>query len=109
MVRPDGMVSLPLLNDIPAAGLTTDELREKVMAEANKFVEDSTATVVVKQINSRKVFITGNVSKPGLYPLDRTAECSSAHCDGWRTAGIRRGQENPRHAHRERNANHLSG
>jgi polysaccharide biosynthesis/export protein len=69
IVRPDGMVSLPLLNDIQAAGLTTDELRERVMAEANKFVEDSTATVVVKQINSRKVFITGNVTKPGLYPL----------------------------------------
>jgi polysaccharide export outer membrane protein len=69
IVRPDGRISLPLLNDIQAAGLTTDELREKVMAEANKFVEDSTATVVVKQINSRKVFITGNVTKPGLYPL----------------------------------------
>lgn len=68
-VRPDGMISLPLINDIHAAGLTTDELREKVMVEANKFVEDSTATVVVKQINSRKVFITGNVAKPGLYPL----------------------------------------
>jgi polysaccharide biosynthesis/export protein len=69
LVRPDGRISLPLLNDIQAAGLTTDELREKVMAEANKFVEDPTATIVVKQINSRKVFITGNVSKPGLYAL----------------------------------------
>jgi polysaccharide export outer membrane protein len=69
VVRPDGRISLPLLNDVEAAGLTADELREKVMAEANKFVEDATATVVVKQINSRKVFITGNVAKPGLYPL----------------------------------------
>jgi polysaccharide export outer membrane protein len=69
MVRPDGMISLPLLNDIQAAGLTTDELREKVMTEANKFVEDPNATVVVKQINSRKVYITGQVSKPGAYPL----------------------------------------
>ena len=68
-VRPDGRISLPLLNDVQAAGLTTDELREKVMVAASKFVEDSTATVVVKQINSRKVFITGNVTKPGLYPL----------------------------------------
>ena len=69
VVRPDGRISLPLLNDVTAAGLTADELREKVMTEANKFVEDATATVVVKQINSRKVFITGNVTKPGLYPL----------------------------------------
>jgi len=69
IVRPDGMISLPLLNDIHAAGLTTDELRQRVMEEASKFVEDSTATVFVKQINSRKVFITGNVAKPGVYPL----------------------------------------
>jgi polysaccharide export outer membrane protein len=69
MVRPDGMISLPLLNDVQAAGLTPDQLREKVMVEANKFVEDPNATVVVKQINSRKVFITGMVSKPGSYPL----------------------------------------
>jgi polysaccharide export outer membrane protein len=69
MVRPDGMISLPLLNDVQAAGLTPDQLREKVMAEANKFVEDPNATVVVKQINSRKVFITGMVSKPGSYSL----------------------------------------
>jgi polysaccharide export outer membrane protein len=69
VVRPDGRISLPLLNDVQAAGLTADELREKVMTEANNFVEDATATVVVKQINSRKVYITGNVTKPGLYPL----------------------------------------
>jgi polysaccharide export outer membrane protein len=69
MVRPDGMISLPLLNDIQAAGLTPDQLREKVMGEANKFVEDPNATVVVKEINSRKVFITGMVTKPGSYPL----------------------------------------
>jgi polysaccharide export outer membrane protein len=69
IVRPDGMISLPLLNDVHAAGLTTDELREKVMAEANKFVEDPNATIVVKQINSRKVFITGQVAKPGAYSL----------------------------------------
>ena len=69
IVRPDGMISLPLLNDILVAGLTPAELREKVMVEANKLVEDANATVVVRQINSRKVFITGHVAKPGSYPL----------------------------------------
>ncbi len=63
------MISIPLLNDVQAAGLTPDELRDKVMTEANKFVEDANATVVVKQINSRKVFITGQVAKPGAYLL----------------------------------------
>ena len=69
VVRPDGKISLPLLDEIEVVGLTPAELREKVMAEANKLVEDANATVVVKQINSRRVFITGSVNKPGVYPL----------------------------------------
>lgn len=69
VVRPDGKISLPLLDEISVVGLTPAELREKVMTEANKLVEDANATVVVKQINSRRVFITGSVAKPGLYQL----------------------------------------
>ncbi len=69
VVRPDGKISLPLLNDVHAAGLTPEQLRMKVTEEAKRFVEDPTASVVVKQINSRKVFITGEVEKPGTYPL----------------------------------------
>jgi polysaccharide export outer membrane protein len=68
-VRPDGKITLPLLNDVQAAGLTTDQLRERLMEAANKFVEDPSVTVAVKQINSRKVYITGQVGKPGTYPL----------------------------------------
>ena len=68
-VRPDGRVSLPLLNDIDAAGLTPEQLRVRLTENATKFLTDPTVTVVVKQINSRKVFITGNISKPGPYPL----------------------------------------
>ena len=68
-VRPDGRITLPLLNDIQAAGLTPDQLRTAVMAAATKFVEDPNVTVVVKVINSRKVFVTGMVAKPGPYPL----------------------------------------
>lgn len=69
VVRPDGKISLPLLDEISVVGLTPAELREKVMAEANKLVEDANATVVVKQINSRRVFITGAITKPGAYAL----------------------------------------
>jgi polysaccharide export outer membrane protein len=69
VVRPDGMISLPLLDEISATGLTPAELRAKVMAEADKLVEDASVTIVVKQINSRKVYITGSVAKPGAYPL----------------------------------------
>ena len=68
-VRPDGKISLPLLNDIQAAGLTPDQLREKIVDEAKRYIDDPNATVVVKGINSLKVFITGQVAKPGPYPL----------------------------------------
>jgi polysaccharide export outer membrane protein len=68
-VRPDGMISVPLVNDISALGLTPDQLRERLMEAARRYTQDPAVTVVVKQINSRRVFITGEVSKPGLYPL----------------------------------------
>lgn len=68
-VRPDGRITLPLLNDIQAAGLTPDQLREQLTSAAVKYVEDPSITVVVKAINSRKVFITGNVAKSGVYSL----------------------------------------
>jgi len=69
-VRPDGMITLPLLNDVQAAGLTPDQLRDKLDEVAKKFLqEDPTVTVVVKTINSRKVFITGSVARPGPYML----------------------------------------
>jgi len=68
-VRPDGRVSLPLLNDVQAAGLTPADLRAHLVAESKRFIENPNVTVVVQQINSRKVFITGQVVKPGPYPL----------------------------------------
>jgi polysaccharide export outer membrane protein len=69
VVRPDGKISLPLLNDVQAAGMTPEQLRQKVTEDAKRYIEDPTATVVVRQINSRKVFITGEVEKPGPYQL----------------------------------------
>ena len=68
-VRPDGKISLPLLNEIQAAGLTPAQLKDRIAEEAKKYVEDPTVTVEVKAINSRKVFITGEVNKKGAYPI----------------------------------------
>lgn len=68
-VRPDGKITLPLINDVQAAGLTPTQLRDKLEVEGAKFLREPNATVVVKQINSRKVFITGQVTKPGAYSL----------------------------------------
>ena len=68
-VRPDGKITLPLINEVQAAGQTPEQLRDALQQAATKFIEDPTVSVVVKTINSRKVFITGSVSKPGAYSL----------------------------------------
>jgi polysaccharide biosynthesis/export protein len=69
VVRPDGKISLPLINEIQAGGLTPEQLRESVSAQAKQFMQDPKTTIVIRQINSRKVYITGAVEKPGTYPL----------------------------------------
>ena len=68
-VRPDGKITLPLINDVQAAGLAPTQLRDSIEEAAAKFLREPNATVVVKQINSRKVYITGQVTRPGGYSL----------------------------------------
>jgi len=70
VVRPDGKITLPFGEDILALGLRTDELKKKVLQEISKSYNDPPAiTIQVKQINSRRVYITGAVGKPGPYPV----------------------------------------
>jgi len=69
VVRPDGKISVSLLNEIQAAGLSPAQLRAAVTEAASKFIEGPTVDVVVRQINSRRVFVSGEVGKPGPYPL----------------------------------------
>lgn len=69
VVRPDGKITLPLLNDLPAAGLTPDQLRASITTAAAKYIREPAVSVIVKQINSRKVFVSGQVAKPGPYAL----------------------------------------
>lgn len=68
-VRPDGLITLPLLNDVQAAGYTPEQLRTVILAAAAKVLAEPIVTVVPKQINSRNVFITGNIAKSGSFPL----------------------------------------
>ena len=68
-VRPDGRIALPLINEVQAAGLTPEQLHKKLTEESKKYMEDANITVVVREINSRRAFITGEVNKPGPYPL----------------------------------------
>jgi polysaccharide biosynthesis/export protein len=68
-VRPDGKISLPLLNDVQAAGLTPAQLTAEITTSLRKFVTDPEVTVIVEQINSQRVYILGEVTRPGAYPL----------------------------------------
>ena len=68
-VRPDGRISLPLINEVMAAGLTPEELQKKITEESKRYMEDASITVVVREILSLRVFITGEVNKPGPYPI----------------------------------------
>lgn len=68
-VRPDGKISLPLLNDVQAAGMTPAQLAAQITASLKKFDKDPQVTVIVAQINSQRVYILGEVNRAGAYPL----------------------------------------
>lgn len=65
-VRIDGKISLPLLDDIQAAGLTPLQLKEEITKKLSGFVDNPTVTVTVKEANSYRVFISGEVKQPGI-------------------------------------------
>jgi polysaccharide export outer membrane protein len=68
-VRPDGKISLPLLNDVQAAGLTPVQLAAQITESLKKYVTKPQVTVIVSQINSQRIYILGEVTRPGAYPL----------------------------------------
>jgi polysaccharide export outer membrane protein len=69
IVRPDGMITLPLIRDVKAAGVTPAALADRIQTALREYITDASVTVVVRQLNSRKVFITGEVARPGVYRL----------------------------------------
>lgn len=68
-VRPDGKISMPLLNDVPAAGLTPLQLAASITEKLKKYIADPRVTVVVTAMNSRRVFVTGEVLHTGPITL----------------------------------------
>ncbi len=68
-VRPDGKISLPLVNDVQAAGLSPVQLADSLTERLKKFITEPQVTVIVTQINSQRVYIIGEVARPGAYPL----------------------------------------
>jgi polysaccharide biosynthesis/export protein len=84
-VRPDGKISLPLLNDVQAAGLTAMELAGVIREGLTKFITSPQVTVTVTEINSRRVYCTGEVLKPGALSLlpGMTALQALSSCGGF--------------------------
>ena len=68
-VRPDGRISLPLLNDVQAAGLTPMQLAAAIGDGFKKYITNPQVTVSVTEINSRRVYVTGEVTRAGAFPL----------------------------------------
>jgi polysaccharide biosynthesis/export protein len=69
VVRPDGMISLPLVSEVPVAGMTPQSVETKLTARLEKYVHKPRVTVTVQDIRSRMVYVTGEVQRPGAYPL----------------------------------------
>jgi polysaccharide export outer membrane protein len=68
-VRPDGRISLPLINDVPAAGMSPQQLASSVAEKLRKYLNEPQVTVIVTQINSQRVFVVGEVLRAGAFPL----------------------------------------
>ena len=72
-VRPDGKISLPLVNDIQAAGLTASELRVQVTQRLSEFIPSPEVSVIVREVHSPKVAVVGNVKMPGHFEMKSAA------------------------------------
>jgi|SRR5271157_2761887 len=70
-VRPDGMITLPLVGEIQAKGQTPTQLQDAITAELKKFMADPQVTVIVAEVHSLTFNVVGMVAKPGYYPLTR--------------------------------------
>lgn len=68
-IRSDGMITLPLINDLKVAGLTTEEMQALLTEKFKNLVNDPQVTVIVKAVRSRKVYLAGNVARQGVYPI----------------------------------------
>src|SRR5437016_7512526 len=68
-VRPDGKISLPLLDDVQAGGLTPAQLRADITQRLKKYFTDPRVTVIVTTIGSQRIYVLGEVTRDGAYPL----------------------------------------
>ncbi len=69
IVRPDGKITMPLIGEIQASGITPDQLGKSLTESLNKYLNNPQVSVSVLAVNSKKYYITGEVNKPGSFPL----------------------------------------
>ena len=69
VIRPDGLISMPLIGDVPAAGLTANQLAKRIAERLKEIMATPTVSVQVKEVNSYFIYVLGEVTKPGKYPL----------------------------------------
>lgn len=78
IVRPDGFFSFPLTGDIRAAGRSIEEIRKDVAASVGRFVPDPVVSVAILEPRGSKVYVIGQVNRPGEYPINRYVDVVQA-------------------------------
>ncbi len=68
-IRPDGKITLPLVGEVAAAGLTPQDLTKDLTDRLGKYINNPDVTIIVQEIRSKKYYIDGEVGRPGVYPL----------------------------------------
>ena len=69
VIRPDGMISMPLIGDVPAANLTANNLAKRISDRLTEYMASPIVSVQLKEVNSYFIYVLGEVTKPGKYPL----------------------------------------
>ena len=73
-IRPDGRVTIPFVNDIPAAGRTPEDLAKALQVQLRDFIKQALVTVSLEEPAPVQLSVLGEVARPGVYPLDRTSQ-----------------------------------
>ena len=69
IVPPDGVLSFPLIGDVNVAGMSVAEIREAIKKKLTEYIPDAAVSVIVKQINSLKAYVIGQVNNPGVFQI----------------------------------------
>jgi polysaccharide export outer membrane protein len=70
MIRPDGIINMPLIKEVQASGLTPEQLRDRIATMYSKYVNNPDVTVAVMSVRSKRYYVSGDgISRPGAFPL----------------------------------------